>query len=242
MSPGLRSKPPVITSPRTPCSMAGSWIVGLSPQTTRTRSLSNCCILAVKPSELMAPTITRSSSLRSGSTSCWKEPPRDSVIFLRFVVTVLDFIGSPSSRKRSSIRSRTERTPTTRLSLSPQELLVGPIPACVDTLRRMHHQRGSDGFLAADVLCFRTNVHDYFWGAVPAVLSTYSVRLFGAPQQAASASGCPCLAEEVGVGDCRTDGIGIRVSVSKDKKAHTGRVRIGSGEMLVARFCESQGY
>lgn len=140
----------------------------------------------------MAPTITRSSSLRSGSTSCWKEPPRDSVIFLRFVVTVLDLIGSPSSRNRSSIRSRTDRTPTTRWSLST----TGIARRSHSCIRRYASKKASPK--EAVMVSFRqmSSVSGrmsmiIFGGAVPAVLSTYSVRLFGAPQQAASASGCP---------------------------------------------------
>ena len=192
MSPELRAKPPVITSPRTPCSMAGNCIVGLSPQTTRTRSLSNFCILSVKPSELIAPTMTRSSSLRWGSTSCWKEPPRASVIFFRFVVTVRDLIGSPSSRNRSSIKSRTDRTPLTRFSVST----TGIARRSHSCMRRYASKKASPkdavmvSFRQTSSISGRTSII-IFGGAVFAVLRTYSVRLLGGPQQAASASGFP---------------------------------------------------
>ena len=116
-SPDESLKPPVSTSALTPCSIAGSWIVGRSPQTTISRSAGYCCIRSVNPSALIAPTITRSSSRCCGSRTCWKLPPSTSWIFWRQVVTVRDLIESPSSWKNRSMRFKTERTPTTFRSL-----------------------------------------------------------------------------------------------------------------------------
>ena len=61
-SPLDSRKPPVITSARTPRSMAGSWIVGRSPQTTTSRVAGYDSIRAVNPSALIAPTMSSNSS------------------------------------------------------------------------------------------------------------------------------------------------------------------------------------
>ena len=90
-------KPPVITIARTPRSIAGSWIVGRSPQTTISRSLGYRCIRSVKPSALIAPTITSSSSRRSGSTACRSVPPSTSHIFWRLDDTVRASVTSAAS-------------------------------------------------------------------------------------------------------------------------------------------------
>ena len=93
--------------------MAGSWMVGRSPQTTISRSAGNCCIRSVKPSALMAPTITSSSSRCSGWMACWNVPPSTLQIFWRQVATVRERMGSSSLWKNRSIRCSTESTPTT---------------------------------------------------------------------------------------------------------------------------------
>ena len=107
-------KPPVITTARTPASIAGSWIDGRSPHTTTSRSRGYRCMRSVNPSALIAPTITSSSSERSGSTRLRNSPPSTSQIFCRLVVTARAFVESAASTKKSSIIVRIESTPTTR--------------------------------------------------------------------------------------------------------------------------------
>ena len=84
--------------------------------------------------------------------------------FFRFVVTVRDLIGSPSSRKRSSIKSRTDRTPLTRLSASTTGIARRSHSCRVDMLRKGVSKRCGDA-LPADIFHLRTNIHNYFWGS-----------------------------------------------------------------------------
>ena len=117
-SPSDKAYPPVMMIARTPCSTAGSWIVGRSPQTTMSFSAGKRSIRSVNPPALMAPTITMSSSCCSGSIEYWKEPPRISRTLPKLVRTVRVLSGSASSRKIRSISCSSDRIPTTFRSSS----------------------------------------------------------------------------------------------------------------------------